>query len=86
LKHRRLSRTFRSGLKSALGGLIQGVLSIRGPVYGVPQMALSRFGFGYWANALPAGLDVGHGRHRLVHGLFQGLVSEKAAAELGCGR
>jgi nucleobase:cation symporter-1, NCS1 family len=43
-------------LGSGLGGLIQGVLSIRGPVYGVPQMVLSRFGFGYWGNALPAGL------------------------------
>jgi nucleobase:cation symporter-1, NCS1 family len=41
---------------SALGGLIQGVLSMRGPVYGVPQMVLSRLGYGYWGNALPAGL------------------------------
>jgi nucleobase:cation symporter-1, NCS1 family len=43
-------------LGSALGGLIQGVLSMRGPVYGVPQMVLSRLGYGYWGNALPAGL------------------------------
>ena len=43
-------------LGSGLGGIIQGVLSMRGPVYGVPQMVLSRFGFGYWGNALPAGL------------------------------
>jgi nucleobase:cation symporter-1, NCS1 family len=43
-------------LGSGLGGLIQGVLSMRGPVYGVPQMVLSRLGFGYWGNALPAGL------------------------------
>jgi NCS1 family nucleobase:cation symporter-1 len=43
-------------LGSGLGGLIQGVLSMRGPTYGVPQMVLSRFGFGYWGNALPAGL------------------------------
>jgi nucleobase:cation symporter-1, NCS1 family len=43
-------------LGSGLGALIQGVLSMRGPVYGVPQMVLSRFGYGYWGNALPAGL------------------------------
>jgi nucleobase:cation symporter-1, NCS1 family len=43
-------------LGSGIGGFIQGILSMRGPVYGVPQMVLSRFGFGYWGNALPAGL------------------------------
>ena len=36
--------------------------------YGVPQMVLSRLGFGYWGNVLPAGLNVGHRRHRLVRG------------------
>jgi nucleobase:cation symporter-1, NCS1 family len=43
-------------LGSGIGGLAQGILSMRGPVYGVPQMVLSRLGFGYWGNALPAGL------------------------------
>lgn len=44
-------------LGSALGGITQGILSRRGPVYGVPQMVLSRLGFGYWGNTLPAGLN-----------------------------
>jgi NCS1 nucleoside transporter family len=44
-------------LGSAVGGITQGILSMRGPVYGVPQMVLSRLGFGYWGNALPAGLN-----------------------------
>jgi nucleobase:cation symporter-1, NCS1 family len=44
-------------LGSGIGALVQGVLSIRGPIYGVPQMVLSRLGFGYWGNALPAGLN-----------------------------
>src|SRR6185437_10965739 len=44
-------------LGSGLGGITQGILSRRGPVYGVPQMVLSRLGFGYWGNALPAGLN-----------------------------
>jgi nucleobase:cation symporter-1, NCS1 family len=44
-------------LGSGVGGLGLGVLSLRGPVYGVPQMVLSRLGFGYWGNALPAGLN-----------------------------
>ena len=34
-----------------------GIMSRRGPKYGVPQMVLSRRGFGYWGNALPAGLN-----------------------------
>ena len=42
---------------SLAGAVIQGVLSLRGPRYGVPQMVLSRFGFGYWGNILPAGLN-----------------------------
>jgi NCS1 nucleoside transporter family len=41
---------------NALGSLSHGVLSARGPRYGVPQMVLSRLGFGYWGNVLPAGL------------------------------
>ncbi|MDQ2814079.1 MAG: cytosine permease [Actinomycetota bacterium] len=44
-------------LGSAIGGVTQGLLSLRGPKYGVPQMVLSRLGFGYWGNALPAGLN-----------------------------
>ncbi len=44
-------------LGSGLGGITQGILSRRGPVYGVPQMVLSRLGFGYWGNSLPAGLN-----------------------------
>jgi nucleobase:cation symporter-1, NCS1 family len=44
-------------LGSAIGGITQGILSARGPEYGVPQMVLSRLGFGYWGNALPAGLN-----------------------------
>jgi NCS1 family nucleobase:cation symporter-1 len=42
---------------SALGGITQGILSARGPQFGVPQMVLSRLGFGYWGNALPAGIN-----------------------------
>jgi len=44
-------------LGSLIGGITQGILSLRGPKYGVPQMVLSRLGFGYWGNALPAGLN-----------------------------
>src|SRR6201994_3453722 len=44
-------------LGSAIGGVTQGILSQRGPTYGVPQMVLSRLGFGYWGNVLPAGLN-----------------------------
>jgi nucleobase:cation symporter-1, NCS1 family len=44
-------------LGSVLGSVTHAVLSARGPKYGVPQMVLSRLGFGYWGNALPAGLN-----------------------------
>src|SRR6202167_6350139 len=44
-------------LGSAIGGVTQGILSARGPQFGVPQMVLSRLGFGYWGNVLPAGLN-----------------------------
>ena len=40
-----------------LGSVTQGILSTSGPQYGVPQMVLSRRGFGYWGNALPAGIN-----------------------------
>src|ERR1700722_14729832 len=42
---------------TGIGSVTQGLLSARGPQYGVPQMVLSRLGFGYWGNALPAGLN-----------------------------
>jgi nucleobase:cation symporter-1, NCS1 family len=42
---------------TALGATSHALLSSRGPVYGVPQMVLSRLGFGYWGNVLPAGLN-----------------------------
>jgi NCS1 nucleoside transporter family len=42
---------------TGLGSLSQAVLSARGPRYGVPQMVLSRIPFGWWGNALPAGLN-----------------------------
>jgi nucleobase:cation symporter-1, NCS1 family len=44
-------------LGSALGSLSMGLLAARGPLYGVPQMVLSRIGFGYLGNVLPAGLN-----------------------------
>jgi NCS1 family nucleobase:cation symporter-1 len=42
---------------TGLGSLTQAVLSARGPAYGVPQMVLSRISFGWFGNALPAGLN-----------------------------
>jgi NCS1 nucleoside transporter family len=42
---------------TGIGSFTQGALSARGPQFGVPQMVLSRLGFGYWGNALPAGLN-----------------------------
>src|SRR6516225_10041133 len=53
---------------TAGGALAQGILSARGPEHGVPQMVLSRLGFGYWGNILPAGLNsitAGSGRFAL---------------------
>jgi NCS1 family nucleobase:cation symporter-1 len=41
---------------NALGSVSQGVLSARGPRYGVPQMVLSRLGFGFLGNAIPSTL------------------------------
>jgi NCS1 family nucleobase:cation symporter-1 len=40
-----------------LGAITQGILSAQGPVYGVPQMVISRLGFGFWGNLLPAGIN-----------------------------
>jgi nucleobase:cation symporter-1, NCS1 family len=39
-----------------LGAISHGILSARGPVYGVPQMVLGRVPFGYRGNILPASL------------------------------
>ena len=44
-------------LGSALGSVSMGLLAARGPLYGVPQMVLSRIGFGYLGNILQAGLN-----------------------------
>jgi NCS1 family nucleobase:cation symporter-1 len=43
-------------LGNGLGALAHGVLSARGPRYGVPQMVLGRAAFGYRGNLLPAAL------------------------------
>jgi NCS1 nucleoside transporter family len=42
---------------TGIGAITQGILSARGPSHGVPQMVLSRLGFGFWGNAFPAGLN-----------------------------
>ena len=42
---------------TALGSVTHGLLSAQGPSHGVPQMVISRLGFGYWGNMLPAGLN-----------------------------
>jgi NCS1 family nucleobase:cation symporter-1 len=44
-------------LGTALGATTHGILSARGPSMGVPQMVLSRIGFGYRGNILPAGIN-----------------------------
>ncbi|MEP7025436.1 MAG: cytosine permease [Actinomycetota bacterium] len=44
-------------LGSALGSVSMGVLAARGPLFGVPQMVLSRIGFGFLGNILPAGIN-----------------------------
>src|SRR5580693_9496686 len=44
-------------LGTLLGSITQGILSTSGPQYGVPQMVLSRRGFGYLGNILPAGVN-----------------------------
>jgi len=44
-------------LGSALGSVSHGFLGTRGPLFGVPQMILSRIPFGYRGNILPAGLN-----------------------------
>jgi len=44
-------------LGTAVGSATHGILSARGPSMGVPQMILSRIGFGYRGNVLPDGLN-----------------------------
>ena len=44
-------------LGNAVGGLTHGLLSSWGPRAGLPQMVLSRSGFGFLGNLLPAGLN-----------------------------
>jgi NCS1 family nucleobase:cation symporter-1 len=44
-------------LGTGLGSLSMGVLAARGPLFGVPQMVLSRIGFGFLGNILPAGIN-----------------------------
>ena len=42
---------------TAIGSVTHGLLSSRGPAAGVPMMVLSRLGFGFVGNALPAGIN-----------------------------
>src|SRR6202161_1467332 len=44
-------------LGSALGSVSMGARAARGPLFGVPQMVLSRISFGYLGNILPAGVN-----------------------------
>jgi NCS1 nucleoside transporter family len=44
-------------LGTALGSVSMGALAARGPLFGVPQMVLSRIGFGFLGNVLPAGVN-----------------------------
>ena len=44
-------------LGTAVGAGSQAVLSTWGPKHGVPQMVISRSGFGFFGNILPAGLN-----------------------------
>ncbi|MER8011384.1 cytosine permease [Streptomyces sp. NPDC094149] len=41
-------------LGTAVGALTQGVLSLDGPRFGVPQMVIGRLSFGYFGNILPS--------------------------------
>jgi NCS1 family nucleobase:cation symporter-1 len=73
---------------TALGSGSQAVLSTWGPTHGLPQMVISRSGFGFFGNILPAGINAvvaGVGwfavnsvsgalaLHALVHGMPKGL-------------
>ncbi|MER6417670.1 cytosine permease [Streptomyces sp. NPDC001137] len=41
-------------LGTAVGAITQGFLSLDGPRFGVPQMVIGRFSFGYFGNILPS--------------------------------
>jgi NCS1 family nucleobase:cation symporter-1 len=51
------SATLAIVLGSALGSLSHGLLGVRGPLFGVPQMIQSRIPFGFRGTILPAGLN-----------------------------
>ena len=42
---------------TTVGAVSHALLSSRGPLFGVPQMVISRLGFGYWGNVLPAAIN-----------------------------
>lgn len=44
-------------LGTGLGSVSMGALAARGPLFGVPQMVLSRIGFGFLGNILPASVN-----------------------------
>ena len=44
-------------LGTGLGAVAHAFLGLSGPRFGVPQMVAGRSAFGYWGNALPAGLN-----------------------------
>lgn len=44
-------------LGTGLGAVAHGFLGLRGPRFGVPQMVAGRSAFGFYGNALPAGLN-----------------------------
>lgn len=44
-------------LGTALGAVTHGILSLDGPRFGVPQMAIGRVAFGYRGNLLPSGVN-----------------------------
>lgn len=52
-----LSVTLGILIGTAIGCLTHGIVSSWGPRFGVPQMVQGRAGFGFWGNALPAGLN-----------------------------
>jgi len=52
-----LQATLAIVLGTALGSVSHGLLGTRGPLFGVPQMIMSRIPFGFRGNILPAGLN-----------------------------
>ncbi|MEV6592204.1 purine-cytosine permease family protein [Streptomyces acidicola] len=44
-------------LGTAFGSVTHGILSLDGPRFGVPQMVIGRFSFGYRGNLLPSGVN-----------------------------